>query len=508
MVAAAAAASFLIDANQFRPGLETRLTEALGRAVSVSNLKLSLLSGGVAADNVSVADDPAFGRAPFLKAKSLTVGVDLFALVFSRKLNVRRIAVESPEIALIETSSGTWNFSSLGGKTAGSPASAAGAGPSAPLDLSVTRLEIRNGRVSIANAGSKTRPREFDGVELELRDFSTTAPFPFTFSANVAGGGEIVLDGKLGPINAADTALTPLEAKLRVTHFDLASSRLLGSSAGYGGLVSIDGTLKSTGETADVSGKVTGERLKLARNTSPAKRPVELDVTLQHDLRKHAGSLTQGDVHIGRAIARLIGTYALTDDSANVNLRLSGQAMPVPELAAMLPAVGVVLPAGCSLQGGTAHANLTVQGPADRAVIAGTVGLDNTTLSGFDLGSKMKLVAGVAGVKLGKDTEIQMLSATVHSAPNGATVQDIALIAPTVGELSGGGNISPADDLDFHMEAKLRAFGVGAVLGRNVPFFVRGTASSPKFEPDVKGIAGQEFKGAGGLVKGLLGRKK
>jgi len=512
LVAAAVAASFLIDANRFRPTLETQLTQALGRTVTVGNLRLSLLSGGVAAEDVSVADDPAFSRAPFLKARSLKVGVDLFALVFSRKLNVRRIAVENPEIALIETPSGTWNFSSLGGKTAGTPAPAAPAAPSDSLDMSVTLLDIRNGRVTIANAGSRAQPREFDDVEIELRDFSTTARFPFTFSTKVAGGGEIKLDGRLGPINSTDTALTPVVAKLQVTHFDLASSRLLGSVAGHSGLVSIDGNVISTGQMADVSGTVKGEHLRLARNASPASRTVELDLGLHHDLRQHTGTLTRADIHIGKAIARLSGTYALTEDSANLNLRLAGEAMPVPELAAMLPAVGVVLPSGSSLQGGTAHANLDMAGSADRLVITGTLGLDNTTLAGFDLGSKMKLVADVAGVKLSRDTEIQKLSANVRSAPDGTSVQDIVFIASSVGELSGGGAISPANDLDFRMQAKLHSSGgMALVLGKSIPFFVRGTASSPKFEPDVKGIAGQEFKsalGTQGLLNGLLGKKK
>ena len=499
-------ASLFVDANRFRPTLETQLTQTLGRAVSVGRLKLSLLSGGVAAEDVSVADDPAFSHVPFLTAKSLSVGVDLFALVFSRKLNVRRIAVENPEIALIEAPSGTWNFSSLGGKKAATPAQTDPATASAPLDLSVKLLEIRNGRVTIANAGSRTRPREFDDVEIELRDFSTSAQFPFTFSTKVAGGGEIKLDGKLGPLNSTDTALTPVDAKLHVTHFDLASSRLLGSGAGYGGLVSIDGTLTSTGEMAEIGGTVKGEHLKLARNASPAARTVEVDFSAHHDLRKHAGTLTRADIHIGKAIARLAGSYTLTEDSANLNLRLAGEGMPVPELAAMLPAVGVVLPAGSSLQGGTAHANLAIAGPAGHLVITGTLGLDNTKLAGFDLGSKMKLVAAVAGIRIDKDTQIQKLSASVHSAPEGTSVQDLAFIAPSVGELNGGGTISPVNALDFRMQAKLNSLGGG------VPFFVRGTASSPKFEPDVKGFAGQEVKsvlsGEGGLLNGLLGRKK
>ena len=46
----AIALPFVIDANRFRPMLESRLSAALGREVRVGNLKLTILSGGVTAD--------------------------------------------------------------------------------------------------------------------------------------------------------------------------------------------------------------------------------------------------------------------------------------------------------------------------------------------------------------------------------------------------------------------------------------------------------------------------
>ena len=68
---------FFIDANTFRPKLESELTDALGRQVKVGNLSLALWSGSVAADNISIADDPQFSKTPFVQAKSLKVGVEL-----------------------------------------------------------------------------------------------------------------------------------------------------------------------------------------------------------------------------------------------------------------------------------------------------------------------------------------------------------------------------------------------------------------------------------------------
>ena len=67
------------------------------------------------------------------------------------------------------------------------------------------------------------------------------------------------------------------------------------------------------------------------------------------------------------------------------------QACPVDELEAMLPALGVVLPSGSKLQGGTLSADLAINGPLDKLVIAGPVRLSNTKLAGFDMGSKLEL---------------------------------------------------------------------------------------------------------------------
>src|SRR5438552_881793 len=107
---------FLIDANQFRPRLEAALSEATGRDVKLGDLKLSIFSGGVTASDLSITDDPAFSKTPFIRAKSLKVGVELQPLIFSKKLNVTGIEIENPEIALIQSNTGTWNFASMGSK--------------------------------------------------------------------------------------------------------------------------------------------------------------------------------------------------------------------------------------------------------------------------------------------------------------------------------------------------------------------------------------------------------
>ena len=169
---------FLIDVNRFKPTLETNLSSALGRKVDIGNIELSILSGGVKVDNVVIADDPAFSRTPFLQAKQLTAGVALIPLIFSKKLEVSSFTVTEPQVSLLHSPSGTWNYSSLGGGAKG-PSKAAGAASStaassAPSEFSVQKLTISNGTIVVGRAGPGGKTQTYQNVNLEASDLSYT----------------------------------------------------------------------------------------------------------------------------------------------------------------------------------------------------------------------------------------------------------------------------------------------------------------------------------------------
>jgi AsmA protein len=74
-----------------------------------------------------------------------------------------------------------------------------------------------------------------------------------------------------------------------------------------------------------------------------------------------------------------------------MNLKLNAPNMSVDELESLLPMLGVVLPSGSKLQGGTLSADLAINGPLNNLVVAGPVRMSNTKLAGFDMGSKLAL---------------------------------------------------------------------------------------------------------------------
>src|SRR5206468_254328 len=144
--------------------------------------------------------------------------------------------------------------------------------------------------------------------------FSATSSFPFSLTTDVAGGGSVKLDGKAGPIREADVIATPFDLNLTISSLDLTGSGFVQPSSGIAGIVSLDGNAASNGRLVNIKGKLKGDNLKLAQGGLPAKRAVEIDLALAHDLTKQGGTLERCVVHIGAAEAKLNGTYRLNED--------------------------------------------------------------------------------------------------------------------------------------------------------------------------------------------------
>ena len=540
---------FIVNVNNFRPRIEAELTTALGRKVSIGDLSLSLWSGSLAADDIAIADDPAFGNMPFIRAKSLDVGVEMMPLIFSKTLHITDLTLTQPQVTLLRARSGRWNFSTLGNASPqakqpapptpappaaaqkSSPPAESGSDQSFQQNLSVGKLSIKDGVVSIGDSGTSAKPRVYKNVNVTVKNFAFTSQFPFTLSADLPGGGTLKLEGTGGPINPNDAAATPLQAKINVKGLDVAASGFVDPSSGISGIANFDGTLTSDGKQASSSGNAAADKLKLSPKGSPAQKRVNLQYATFYDLQKQTGRLTQGDVSVGKAVAKLSGTYDLNGDTAALNMKLNADNMPVDDLETMLPPLGVTLPSGSSLQGGTLSSDLTIAGPVSKLVITGPVKLADTKLHGFDMGSKMSAISALAGIKTGQDTAIQVFSSNVHVAPSGIQTENVNLVVPSIGTLTGAGTVSPENALDYKMTASLNSTGVstlsqfagvGGGKGGSIPFFIQGTAANPKFVPDVKGMLGSQLGNRLGSqipggqngqnvvnsITGLFGKKK
>ncbi len=524
-----------VNVNRFKPTLEADLSSALGRKVEIGNIQLSILSGGVTVDNVSIADDPSFSTSPFLTAKQLTAGVHIFPLIFSKQLEITSFTIKDPSVTLLRSSSGTWNFASLGttnSKTNAAPSS--GAAPSSAAqssnssssassapNASVGKLRISNGTLVVGTAGAQSKAVTYTAVNFEASDLSRTSQFPFKLTANAPGGGTIDLQGNAGPLNSTDMSMTPFTATLDARHIDLASTGFVDSSSGLAGTVSFNGTFSSDGNVMSSQGTVKTERIRLVAGGAPSTVPVNLDYTAAYTPERQSGALSQGDVHIGKALAHLTGTFDTSGASTAVQMKLNGQAMPVTDLQGVLPAAAITLPPGASLSSGSLNLDLALVGPIDKLVITGPVNLSNGKLAGFSLKSKLGALGSFAGLggNSGSDTEIQTLSALLRVDPTGTRAQNLNLVVPTIGSITGDGFVSSSSQLDCTLVAKLGGSGAmgaatsglaslagGGKSQGGIPFKVEGTTSKPVFVPEVGAMAKNMAKGLAGAATGVGGK--
>jgi AsmA protein len=455
--------------------------------------------------------------------------INLQATWNGQQLHVANFVVDTPKLALVRDNKPT---------TAVTP-------PPAPdsnnmlSTFSADHLQIKNGTLSIASPG-QARPAVYQQLNVELTNVSPTASSPFKLSAQIPGGGSITGDGAAGPINQVNASATPVNAHVSVTHLDLASSGIVAPEDGISGIADVDLKALSDGKTlnANVSSKIQG--LRIAKNGSPSAKPVDVQLTVSQDLHTLSGQLQKAVITIGRAVVNIAGTYQTTGPATALNLKVTSDAASIDELEAFLPSVGVHLPSGSRLQGGTLTTSLNVTGNTTAPIISGPIRINNTNLAGFDLGSKLGPLSSLAGIKSGSGTAIQSLSANVNINGGNVRTDNVSVVVPSIGSATGAGTISAAGALNYKVILKLTgvlgavsgkggaATGAGGIAGQlmgmipggavggaagsvignyagaalrnGVPVTIGGTTSNPTFTPNMSGMlsgaAGNATKGA------------
>jgi hypothetical protein len=399
--------------------------------------------------------------------------------------------------------------------------------------LTADHLQIKNGAITITSPGQAI-PAVYQQLNAELTNVSPTAASPFKLSAQIPGGGSVTGNGTAGPLNQASAVATPLNAHIAISHLDLATSGVVAPDAGISGIANLDLKALSDGKSLNANASANVQGLRVAKNGSPSPKPVVIQLTAAQNLQALTGQLQNAVITIGKAIINAAGAYQTSGSVTTLNLKVDSKAASIDELEAFLPSVGVHLPSGSRLQGGTLTANLNVTGSSAAPIISGPIRIDNTNLAGFDLGSKLGPLSSLAGIKSGSGTAIQSLSANV--AINGGNVRtdNVSVVVPSIGSATGSGTISAAGALNYNTILKLTGIlggssgksgafsgGVagsllglipggtvggaagsvignyaGAALRNGVPVAIGGTTSNPTFTPNMGGIVKSATAGA------------
>jgi AsmA protein len=478
--------------------------------------------------------------------------IDVEATWNGKQLHVANLIVDTPTLNVVRKGTP---------KTAAVPQKAPDSNDMLST-LTADHLQIKNGTLSLTTAG-QSKPAVYQQLNAEVTNLSPTASAPFKLSAQVPGGGSLTADGTAGPINYDDADSTPINTHAVLNHIDLASSGLVAPETGIAGLANVDLKATSDGKTLNANISANAQNLRLARNGSPSALPVNVQMAVVQNMQAMTGQISSGTVTIGRAAISINGTYQTSGPTTAVNLKVSGNSLSIDELQAFLPSVGVHLPTGSRLQGGTLTADLNVTGSTANPVISGPIRLNNTNLAGFDLGSKLSSITALTGGKpsTGSGTAVRSLSTNIRVDNGNVRTDNLALDVPALGTATGAGTVAASGALNYNVILKLTgllgggkggsAAGVGGIAGQlmgmipnsgaagaagaiggvatsalrnGVPVAIGGTTSNPTFAPNLSGAmksGASSFTGQapsqnkqnqsnplGGVLGGLLNKNR
>jgi AsmA protein len=531
-IVVAAAVPFFVNANAFRPIIESRLSAALSRKVTLGDLSLSIMTGSLVANDLAIAEDPKFDQTPFFTAKRLHIGVQMKPLILHHKLLVRSFEVDAPQIHLIRAEDGTWNFSTLSHGTDSLNMTQSTTLPDLPVD----QIAIKDGTAKMETLPLQKNPQVYDHLDVRLEHFSLTQAFPFTVSASLPGDGNVQVSGTVGPINPQDAAFTTFDTQVKIQHLDPVVAGYVDPAAGISMIAGLDAHIVSDGMNVTSDGKVHAEHLILLKGGKAAPDPLDVSYQVVHSLKNNSGHVSDLAFQTGAIAIHIKGNYQLAANVPVFDLKLLAQSVPINDLQALMPAVGVKLPNGAILSGGTLSANFTIRGLPKDNVIVGSYEIKNTKLVGYDLGSKIAGIAALGGIKTGDTTAIDISRADVRITKSGSESTNIYSVLPALGESTGSGMVSPSGALDFHLISKvtsakgLNKIGVNLLTKLNstsdvakpstatgIPISITGTAENPVITADVNGLVkgnaatlrnkGTQILNKTGLSR-LLGKKK
>lgn len=112
---AAALALPLVPLSPLRDEVQLRLSEALGRTVTIDSARLSLIPRPhITLTGMTAQESPAFGGGIFLKADDVRADVDMIRYLRTRRFVLDSITFISPRINLVKNAQGVWSWTTIG----------------------------------------------------------------------------------------------------------------------------------------------------------------------------------------------------------------------------------------------------------------------------------------------------------------------------------------------------------------------------------------------------------
>jgi len=223
-IAALAAVPYLVDTPRIQALIASTASQALGRPVKFSSVSVSVLPRpAVVLKELEVAEDPAFGKAPFLRLNQAELRLKLWPL-FLFRVEPGDFVLKEPVIALLQSADGRWNIASLGqpadGRAPSRPRS--GGGGAGAATVLGTQVKIVDGVIAYeSRAGGEAARYRVEDLDLTLTPGA--GPLAFEGNARVKPGDLSVkiTEGSVGLDGTRAFTEAPVRGKLALDGKDI-----------------------------------------------------------------------------------------------------------------------------------------------------------------------------------------------------------------------------------------------------------------------------------------------
>ena len=274
---------WLLDTPAIQAYIQQAAGHALGRPVKFSGLSITALPlPTVRLRGLQVAEDPAFGSAPFMTVTEGRMRIRLRSL-FQGRVDLANLRLDEPRLHVVEDATGRLNIESLGGSGGPSPASpprvGRGRAPApAATAVPLTRIRIVNGAVDYDKPGSR-----FTVDRINVTLIRSGSALQATGDAHGPGGLKLTI---------ADAAVTlapghpVVEAQINAT-VDVETRDVSAAAVALGAVTGVSGPLTGRLDLAGTvnrlttSGTLAFDRLTLSRRDPRCRdaRPRRLALT-------------------------------------------------------------------------------------------------------------------------------------------------------------------------------------------------------------------------------------
>ncbi len=289
LAAAALALPLLLDMPAVQAYISQAAAHSLNRPVKFTSASISALPlPTVKLRGLQVAEDPAFGTAPFLTVAEGQIGIRLWPL-FAGRIELADLTLGEPRIVLVENAAGRWNLATLGGAAppaTGAPKGGAGrTGGSASGAVLLSRVNIKDGIVEYHKQGARGSDFRLEKINMTVSQTGLGETLHLSGTALGQPGGLRlkISQATLTPGGArASYAEMPFKAAVEIEAKDVApfSAAVLATPAVAGPM---KGRLDLTGTPARLAGtgNLSFEGLTLSeewpRCRAPKRRQLAVD---------------------------------------------------------------------------------------------------------------------------------------------------------------------------------------------------------------------------------------